>query len=56
MGIKTLDPIADEYVEYYNNNDDSDNRKIAKGYSYHNGPEWVWVFGYFLKALVIFNK
>ena len=36
LGIKTLDPASDLYVGYYNNSDDSDNKKIAHGYSYHN--------------------
>jgi glycogen debranching enzyme len=30
---------------------------MAHGFSYHNGPEWVWVYGYFLKAMVaIYGK
>lgn len=51
-GIKTLDRYCDEYVAYYDNANDSDNPKIAQGFSYHNGPEWIWVYAYFLKAMI----
>lgn len=36
IGIKTLDKIAAEYSPFYNNSDDSDQTKIAHGFSYHN--------------------
>lgn len=52
IGIKTLDRIANEYVGKYDNSDDSENIKTAQGYSYHNGPEWVWLYGFFVKAFV----
>jgi glycogen debranching enzyme len=50
LGVKTLDPREEEYVPYYDNEDDSHHYKIAHGFSYHNGPEWVWIYGMFLKA------
>ena len=53
--MKTLDKIAYEYNYFYNNSDDSDNPRIAHGYSYHNGPEWVWLYGYFVKGLKILS-
>ena len=49
IGVKTLDPREEEYVPYYDNEDES-HYKTAHGFSYHNGPEWVWVYGMFLKA------
>lgn len=36
IGLKTLDKIAAEYSPFYNNGDDSEQNKIAHGYSYHN--------------------
>ena len=44
-----------DYSDFYDNNDDSDNPKIAQGYSYHNGPEWVWLYGYYVMAMVKFD-
>lgn len=52
LGIKTLDKLSDEYISFYNNDDDSTNYAISHGFSYHNGPEWVWVYAYFLMALI----
>lgn len=43
-------------MPYYNNSDDSIQPKTAHGFSYHNGPEWVWVYGYYVKALIEMNK
>lgn len=56
LGLKTLDILNDFYTPFYNNSDDSTNIKIAHGFSYHQGPEWVWVYGYFLKALIEIKK
>jgi glycogen debranching enzyme len=52
IGLKTLDPAASEYVHFYDNADQSNIFNVSHGFSYHNGPEWVWVYGYFIKALV----
>jgi glycogen debranching enzyme len=49
LGVKTLDPREEEYISYYDNENESQ-FKTAQGFSYHNGPEWVWVYGMFLKA------
>lgn len=48
LGIKTLDVLSENYVSYYDNDDDSTSYETSHGYSYHNGPEWVWVYAYFL--------
>ncbi|EGR29515.1 hypothetical protein IMG5_154030 [Ichthyophthirius multifiliis] len=56
IGIKTLDPLAPEYVPYYDNADDTVQPKTAHGFSYHNGPEWVWLYGYFVKAILEVRK
>lgn len=55
IGIRTLNEEDKEYRPFYDNSNDSNDVSIAHGYSYHNGPEWVWPVGYYLRSLLIFN-
>ena len=55
IGMCTLDPSDYNYRPYYNNSEDSDDFATAKGRNYHQGPEWVWCTGYFLRAFLYFN-
>ncbi|EAZ63299.2 glycogen debranching enzyme [Scheffersomyces stipitis CBS 6054] len=55
VGLRTLDPSDWNYRPYYNNSEDSEDFATSKGRNYHQGPEWVWVFGYFLRAFMLFH-
>ncbi|CAJ0919676.1 unnamed protein product, partial [Mesorhabditis belari] len=56
LGIKTLDSSDWAYNGCYNNDDDGSDRKTAKGWNYHQGPEWLWVAGYYLKAKTVIGS
>lgn len=55
VGMRTLDPSDWNYRPDYNNAIDDDEFATSKGRNYHQGPEWVWCFGYFIRAFLFFN-
>lgn len=55
LGIKTLDPLDADYDANYLPEREI-NGKSAKGFNYHQGPEWLWPVGYYFSSYMHLHR
>ena len=53
--MSTLDPGDAAYRGYYESGAEGGDPMTAKGFNYHQGPEWLWPYGFYLRALLHFH-
>ncbi|KAJ1518039.1 hypothetical protein HMI55_003689 [Coelomomyces lativittatus] len=55
LGMKTLHPSDPMYAPYYDPKYMGPDERLVHGYNYHQGPEWGWLLGYYLRAYLHFS-
>ncbi len=54
LGMSTLASSEEAYRPTYENGIDSTDFYTSRGFNYHNGPEWLWPLGFYLRAWMRF--
>jgi glycogen debranching enzyme len=55
LGVRSLDSADLQYRSFYKNTEETDDYLTSKGFNYHQGPEWLWPMGYFLRSACYFG-